>query len=66
MTIKRRIERLEREGPVQGEVVFISTGVPRHDKMGRLDVAITPQGWLAKRPYESDENFESRANRGSC
>lgn len=56
----QRLTRLEKHRPASGDVTLISTGVPRHDKVGDLDVAVTPRGWVPKTANETDAQFSAR------
>ena len=62
--LRQRLRKLERHRPALGDVTFICTGVPRPDKIGTLDVAITSQGWVTKAVRETDEQFRTRVSRG--
>jgi hypothetical protein len=63
--LRQRLKKLEARRPEDDGVIFISTGVPRGDKVGDLDVAITPQGWVTKTPYETDAQFRDRVTGGT-
>ena len=62
--LRQRLGKLEGRRPAPGAVTFICTGVPRPDKIGDLDVAITSQGWVTKAVGETDEQFMARVSRG--
>lgn len=61
--LRQRLTKLETHRQSSDEITFISTGVPAHDKVGILDVAITPQGWVTKAPNETDAQFRARVQR---
>ena len=58
--LRQRLKKLEAHTADADETVFICTGVPRHDKVGHLKVAITPYGWIAKKSQEADAQFKAR------
>lgn len=64
--LRQRLRRLEARKPKCGNVIFISTGVPRGgEHVGDISLAFTSHGSVYKTPYETDEEFIARVTGGT-